>query len=175
MDVAEATGRLLDTAERLFYERGVHNVGMDDLRSTAGVSLKRLYQCFPSKEDLVVAYLRRRHARWMGSLRAYVAEHGQDVLAVFDWLDRWFREPGFRGCAFVNSVGELGATCPAVVAVALEHKEALRAYLAELADETGIASSHLALLVEGAISMAAVGGDPSAAQHARRAAEGALS
>ncbi|GAA2973841.1 TetR/AcrR family transcriptional regulator [Actinokineospora diospyrosa] len=175
MDVDEAAARLLDTAERLFYERGVHNVGMDDLRSAAGVSLKRVYQCFPSKEDLVVAYLRRRHGWWMGSLRAYVAEHGQDVLAVFDWLDRWFREPGFRGCAFVNSVGELGATCPAVVDVALEHKRALRSYLGELADRAGIAGSHLALLVEGAISMAAVGGEPSAAQHARQAAEELLS
>ena len=57
MDHAEATIKLLDTAEELFYAEGVHTVGMDAIRTHSGVSLKRLYQCFPSKESLVEAYL----------------------------------------------------------------------------------------------------------------------
>ena len=64
MQRSEAAERLLDTAERLFYERGVHSVGMAELRTASGVSLKRLYQCFASKDELVDGYLRRRDARW---------------------------------------------------------------------------------------------------------------
>lgn len=169
--------RLLDAAERLFYERGVRAVGMDEVRAVSGVSLKRLYQCFPSKEQLVVAYLRRRDERWRASLAESVARRDprDRVPAVFDWLGEWFREPGFRGCAFVNSFGELGATSSAVARVAKEHKDALRHYLADLvrggvADPDELAEQ-LLLLVEGAIAAAAVRGDTSAARRARDVAQ----
>ncbi|WP_018683747.1 TetR/AcrR family transcriptional regulator [Actinokineospora enzanensis] len=171
MDRDEAVTRLLDAAEVLFYERGVQAVGMDEVRAVSGVSLKRLYQCFPGKEDLVVAYLRRRDRRWLESLADFVAarESHERVTAVFDWLDDWFRQPGFRGCAFINSVGELGATSPEVLAVAREHKAAVRRYLLGLVSDRQ-AGEALNLLVEGAIVTAAVSGDPAAARHARRAA-----
>jgi len=57
MDSAVVRGRVLDAAEELFYGRGIQSVGMDDIRGTSGVSLKRLYQLFPAKEQLVEAYL----------------------------------------------------------------------------------------------------------------------
>jgi AcrR family transcriptional regulator len=63
MDSSVARERALDAAEELFYGRGVQSVGMDDVRGASGVSLKRLYQLFPSKEQLVEAYLERRDAR----------------------------------------------------------------------------------------------------------------
>ena len=89
MDHAEATARLLDAAERLFYDRGVQAVGMDEIRAASGVSLKRLYQCFPSKQDLVVGYLRRRDGRWCTALAESVAASTDDpaarVLADIDW------------------------------------------------------------------------------------------
>lgn len=114
MDLDEARARILDAAEKLFYDRGIQSVGMDELRTAAGVSLKRLYQCFPAKHDLVEAYLRRRDARWCASLGEYVAAHADAPearpLVVFDWLYTWFSDPDFRGCAFINSFGELGAT-----------------------------------------------------------------
>ncbi|PPK63280.1 TetR/AcrR family transcriptional regulator [Actinokineospora auranticolor] len=167
----EAATRVLDAAECLFYERGIHAVGMDELRSASGVSLKRLYQCFPAKEQVVVAYLRRRHSRWLGEMRAFVEGHepGSRVAAVFDWLDGWFREPGFRGCAFVNSAGEMGAGSPVVLAVAREHKVAVRGFFGELTGDETLATQ-LSLLAEGAITLAAVGGDPSAACQAKDAA-----
>ncbi|MEU7041038.1 TetR/AcrR family transcriptional regulator [Streptomyces varsoviensis] len=180
MDPDIARNRLLDAAEELFYGRGVQAVGMDELRSASGVSLKRLYQLFPSKNDLVEAYLRRRDTRWREALAAYVAERTDPrarVLAVFDWLHDWFAGPGFRGCAFLNAVGELGGISPAVVTAARGHKDAFHRYLAELTADAGAppeAAGHLALLAEGAIATAGVTGSPEPARRARSAAEALL-
>ena len=63
MEAAVLQTRVLDAAETLLYGRGLQTVGMDEIRGESGVSLKRLYQLFPSKERLVEAYLRRRDAR----------------------------------------------------------------------------------------------------------------
>ena len=66
----------------------------------------------------VVAVLQRRDLRWRGNLATYVEQHEdprERVLAVFDWLGQWFAEPDFRGCAWINAYGELGATSPAVL------------------------------------------------------------
>ena len=168
MDHDEAVTRLLDAAEALFYDRGVQAVGMDAVRERAGVSLKRLYQCFPSKEALVVAYLRRRDTRWRGRLAAHVeARPEAPVAAVFDWLGSWFAEPDFRGCAFINSFGELGATSPAVAEVVREHKLLLKDYLATLSPRH---AETLYLLVEGAIVTAAITDGPAAAERAGTAA-----
>ncbi|PXY25341.1 TetR family transcriptional regulator [Prauserella sp. PE36] len=180
MDRDEATTRLLDAAEREFYERGIQSVGMDVIRARSGVSLKRLYQCFPSKETLVEAYLRRRDERWRRSLAEHVSTRALSAedapLAVFDWLHAWFAEEGFRGCAFINSFGELGATSPRVAGVDRAHKDALRAYLRGLTAALDVAdpdalADQLLTLVEGATVIAAMSGDPSAAHTAKAAAK----
>ncbi len=173
-EVIEA--RVLDAAEELFYGQGLQSVGMDAIRAASGVSLKRLYQLFPSKEALVEAYLRRRDERWREALEAHVhgASAGRDrVLAVFDWLGLWFAEPDFRGCAFVNSFGELGAVSPGVAAAARAHKDAFRRYLATLVSEADAPprlADQFLLLAEGAMTTAALCGDPRPARHAREAA-----
>ncbi|HWO68982.1 MAG TPA: helix-turn-helix domain-containing protein [Umezawaea sp.] len=176
LDATSARTRLLDTAEDLFYSRGVQAVGMDDLREGSGLSLKRLYALYPAKEQLVEAYLRRRDVRWRGSLSAHVAGVGDPrdrILAVFDWLGAWFREPGFRGCAWVNGHGELGATSEVVARAARDHKNAFAAYLAGLvaaADLPEALAPQLFLLAEGAMVSAGILGDPGLAAHARAAA-----
>ncbi|MGK5532414.1 TetR/AcrR family transcriptional regulator [Streptomyces sp. URMC 129] len=183
MNHEEARARLLDAAEALFYERGIRTVGMDELRAAAGVSLKRTYQCFPAKKDLVEAYLRRRDERWRAALAGYVTEHatrpGDAPAAVFDWLLTWFTAPGFRGCAFINAFGELGAVSDAVVRAARDHQRALREYVTGLVRELPVAdpgalAGQLTLLIEGAITTAAISGDPAPARHARAAAEALL-
>ena len=167
---------ILDAADALFYARGVQNVGMDELRTASGASLKRLYQQFPSKEALVVAWLRRRDEQWRGRLAAHVdavADPTQRVLAVFDWLEGWFAEPGFRGCAFVNTFGELGATSDPVAAEARRHKELFFAYVTGLVTAAGGSTAladQIALLAEGAIVTAAVLGTPDAARTGKAAA-----
>ena len=177
MDTDLARERILDAAEDLFYARGVQAVGMDVIRDAAGVTLRRLYQLFPSKGDLVEAYLARRDARWLHSLATHVDAAAQTpeerLLAVFDWLEDWFTQPGFHGCAFINSFGELGGTSPQVAAAARHHKDGFHAYLRELATAAGATpgtGTQIALLAEGAMTTAAISGTPAPAGQAKQAA-----
>lgn len=164
MDHTDANTRLLDAAEELFYRRGIQSVGMDDIRSVSGLSLKRLYQLYPAKGQLVEAYLDRRDERWRGRLAAHVngaapAGTAEQVLAVFDWLERWFGEPDFHGCAWINAYGELGAISESVAERARVHKSAFRAYLAELVAGAGlpaVLTDQVYLLAEGAMVTAGI-------------------
>ncbi|GHI02068.1 TetR family transcriptional regulator [Streptomyces cellostaticus] len=173
--------RILDVAEQLFYSQGIQAVGMDAVRTAAGVTLRRLYQQFPSKGVLVEEYLLRRDARWRSDLKEYV-EAGdtsarERVLAVFDWLHIWFEQPDFRGCAFINSFGELGATSPEVTEAARHHKEQFRRYVADLVRRAGAPSEvadHVVLLAEGAMTTAAISGTPRPAAQGRVAAAALL-
>nr|WP_221765802.1 TetR/AcrR family transcriptional regulator [Streptomyces sp. WAC 06783] len=175
----EARVRLLDAAEELFYARGIQAVGMDEIRGASGVSLKRLYQSFPSKHELVEAYLRHRDERWRTALAEYVDAHAaapEDApAAVFDWLHTWFTGPGFRGCAFINAYGELGAVSEGVARAARDHKDAVHAYLVDLVRKLPVGApealaGQLALLLDGAITTATISGDPDTALRAREAA-----
>jgi AcrR family transcriptional regulator len=177
MDDDAARTRLLDAAEDLFYARGIQAVGIDAIRDASGVPLKRLYQLFPAKEQLVEAYLERRDRNWRGGLAEYVerlSDPQARILAVFDWLHAWFSEPGFRGCAWINSYGELGPTSPAVVTQTRRHKEAFRVYLAGLAAAAALPESvadSLYLLAEGAMVTAAIFITAEPASRARAAAQ----
>ncbi len=182
MEEQEAHERVLAAAGHLFYARGIQAVGMDDIRAESGVSLKRLYQCFPSKDQLVGAYLARRDEQWLAALSARVGrarQPRQRVLAVFAFLEEWFAEPGFRGCAFINAAGELGSVSGTVAEITRLHKRKLRRYLAALAADAGAAdpsalAAGLLLLMDGAIVAAATGAFPRPAAHARAAARGLL-
>lgn len=164
---------LLDTAEKLFYERGIQAVGMDAVRTASGLPLKRIYRFFAAKDDLVVAVLRRRDQRWRADLAAHVEQvpdPRERVLAVFDWLAQWFAQPGFRGCAWVNAYGELGPSSEAVVAEVRSHKGAFHDQIARWVRATGApAAEPVFLLAEGAIVTAGISGDPAPAHHARAA------
>jgi AcrR family transcriptional regulator len=172
---------VIDAADALFYARGIRAVGMDDVRTEAGVSLKRLYGLFPGKDSLVLAVLHKRHAMWTEGLAAAVDaadDPHEKLLAVYDYLADWFAEDTFRGCGFINAFGELGATSPEVAAYAREHKRSFQVQLAELVAGAGVDPSlapQLAILAEGAQTTAAIEGSPEAALHARRAAETLIS
>lgn len=181
MDQESARTQLLDAAEELFYRRGIQTVGMDDIRAASGVSLKRLYQLYPAKDQLVEAYLRRRDRRWRGRLAGYVEEHATEpverLLAVFDWLERWFGEPDFRGCAWINGYGELGAVSPAVVERARQHKSAFQDYLRRLAAAAELPAEladQLYLLAEGAMVSAGLFASTEPAARAKAAARALL-
>ncbi|MFJ3926646.1 TetR/AcrR family transcriptional regulator [Streptomyces sp. NPDC090022] len=176
MDDEEARTRLLDTAEELFYAEGIQAVGMDRIRAGSGVPLKRLYRLFPAKDTLVTAYLERRDRRWLGSLREAVTGAERPVLAVFDWLADWFAEPDFRGCAFLNAYGELGAGGPEpVLGVVHRHKAELHALLAGLPGSSPALADDLLILVEGATTVAALTPGPAPALRAREMAARLLS
>ncbi|MEU8433389.1 helix-turn-helix domain-containing protein [Streptomyces sp. NPDC029216] len=170
MDDEEARSRLLDAAEALFYAEGIQAVGMDRIRAESGVPLKRLYRLFPAKDALVAAYLERRDRRWIAGLREAVTAAPVPALAVFDWLADWFSEPDFRGCAFLNAYGELGAGPAAVLDVVRRHKTELRALLTGISPAPELAEQ-LLILVEGATVVAALDPGPAPALRARAAAE----
>ena len=169
--------RIVAAADALFYARGIRAVGMDDVRTEAGVSLKRLYGLFPGKDDLVLEVLRRRHVMWTEGLAAAMdgASGGREkLLAVYDFLAQWFTEDTFRGCAFINVFGELAPLSSEVAASVREHKRSFQDELSRIVASAGLDPSlapQLAILAEGAQTTAAIDGSPVAAAHARRAAE----
>jgi AcrR family transcriptional regulator len=171
-----ARAKVLDAADRLYYTVGIQSVGMDALRAEAGVSLKRLYRLFPSKDSIVEQVLLRRHEMW-DALVKEATETGdprQRLVAIYDMLARWFDQDDFRGCVFINSFGELGATTPRVAEIVRAHKAGFQARLAEMVAEAGAPASlapQLAILAEGAQTTAAIAGTNIAAKQARQAAE----
>jgi AcrR family transcriptional regulator len=171
----DVRARVLATADRLYYARGFQSVGMDTLCAEAGVSLKRLYRLFPSKEYLVEEVLHARHRVWneMVSDATRTGDPRQRLLAIYDMLAGWFEQDDFRGCVFINSFGELGATAPRIAEIVRAHKTRFQARVAELVAEIGAPASlaaQLAILAEGAQVTAAIAGTSEAAAQARQAA-----
>lgn len=171
-DKAPMAERILATAERLFYQRGIRAMGVDTVAAEAGISKRSLYDYFPSKEALIAAYLTRQ-------MRPPPAESDAparvQVLALFDRLHNTLGSPGFRGCPFVNAVAELGDSCEPVNEIAARYKAQRRAWLRAVLAGDGIPgaealSVQLALLFEGAIATALVQHDASVALAARDAA-----
>jgi len=163
--------RILKTADSLFYGEGIRAVGVDTIASEVGISKRTLYNYFPSKDDLIVAYLARR-------LRPTAVSElppAEQILGNFDQLERSLADDGFRGCPFVNAVAELKEPGHAANKIALAFKDQSRTWFRELLSRLEIANPEslamqLMLLVDGAIAAAVVRRDPKMARTAREAA-----
>ena len=164
--------RILETADRLFYLRGIRAVGVDTVAAEIGISKRTLYNHFPSKDELIAAYLQRRFTQAPPSDKPPV----EQILGTFDRLERGFASKDFRGCPFVNAVAELGAEDQSVKKIALAFKESRRLWFRDrlkqldVTDADGLATQ-LQLLVDGAIAQDLVRGDPSMARAAKEAAK----
>lgn len=164
-----ARERILLTAHRLFYSEGVRATGIDRVIAESGVAKVTFYRHFPSKNELILAFLTYRHETWMAwfidALRRYGTEYtGMD--AVVPALREWFEDGGFRGCAFINSVVELGGAQPEVVDIARAHKESMTAAVAALLPPSKrrlLDAQAAALAIDGAIVQAQVAGSPEGA------------
>ena len=167
---------VLAAAKNLFYARGYASVGMDDIRDAAGLSLRRLYREFPSKESVVLGVLGELHEDWEAGIQEAVGAHADPrdrVLAIYDYLAQWFTQDDFRGCGFINAFAELGANSTAVAEIARSHKASFQEYVGTLVAEAGGTprlASQLAILAEGAQTTAAIAGTTDAAADAREAA-----
>jgi AcrR family transcriptional regulator len=170
-----ARERLLETAYAMFAARGVRDVGVDEVIERADVAKATLYRHFPSKDDLVVAFLAEREQRWTldwveAEARGRGSEPEQQLLAIFDLFDEWFHRQDFEGCAFINVMLEMGPGHPAGSA-SVRHLENIRAVVSRLAEEAGFRDpSSFArswhILMKGAI-VQAVEGDLDAAARAK--------
>lgn len=167
--------RLLDTAYDLFSTRGVRDVGVDEVIERAGVAKATMYRHFPSKDELVLAFLERREQRWtLDWVRAEARRRGsspqEQLLSIFDLFDEWFRRRSFEGCSFINVLLEMGSTHP-VGSASIRHLENIRTVVQTLAEEAGLrdpASFALSwhILMKGSIVQAAEG-DLDAAKRAK--------
>lgn len=131
-----ARDRILQTAHDLFYRDGIRATGVDKLIAESGVAKLTFYRHFASKDDLVRAFLAYRHERWMAWFVDALGRHGagqapglQPLLAA---LEEWFRDPAFRGCAFINSVVEVGGSVEGATDIARRHKQEMEQVIGEL-------------------------------------------
>lgn len=161
-----ARQRILLTAHDLFYQQGIRATGIDRVIADAGVTKVTFYRHFPSKNDLIRAFLDYRHQVWMSWFTGALRRHGNGLSALVPTLREWFGDPGFRGCAFINSVAEVGASLPEVLEITRQHKEEMTQEIAGLLPpplQPERDALVIALAVDGAIIHAQFDGHPDAA------------
>ncbi|WP_037771807.1 TetR/AcrR family transcriptional regulator [Streptomyces sclerotialus] len=175
--------RVRDAAARLFYERGIHAVGVDLIAAEAGVTKKTLYDRFGSKDRIVVEYLADRDERWRTFLDGRLGEAPPDpaarILAVFDASREWAGEHSRRGCSMVNAHAEITDPAhPAYAVISCQKAWMLELFtgLARQLDPGGAEERGrtLMLLHEGALVTHGMGVFPDALGHARRQAAALL-
>jgi AcrR family transcriptional regulator len=175
---ASARERLLSAASELFYEEGVHTVGVDRIVERAGVAKATLYTLFGSKDGLVRAYLTERHdatrERMERELAARFDTPRERLLGVFEVQGLSFTEPGFHGCAFVGANAESSAGT-GVEEVTHGYRKWVHSLFFDLAKEAGATdpeglARQLVLLYDGAGISAWMDHDPSVASAARTVA-----
>ncbi|MEP2031563.1 MAG: TetR family transcriptional regulator [Paracoccaceae bacterium] len=170
---------LIQKALLAFYRNGFHATGMDMLASETGISKTSMYKHFRTKEDLILAVLRLRdeHFRnWLYRRMEELAEtpRGQ-LIAMFDALEEWFDEPGYKGCLFIKASSEYQNSDHPIHMQSADHKRMLERHVIEVAEKAQLdnpveLARQLLLLKEGAIVTAHLGHTKRPAQAARTAA-----
>lgn len=135
--------RIDQTAYELFSQRGVRGVGIDELVARSGVAKMTLYRHYASKDELALAFLRRREEVWTRAwLQAEVerraAAPAERLLAIFAVFDKWFRKVDFEGCSFINVLLETDRKDHPVRIATIEHLATIRAFLRSLAEAAGV-------------------------------------
>ncbi len=178
-ETSEARQRILETADRLFYQDGLRAVGIDRIIAEAEVAKMSLYKHFPSKDDLILAVLKYREQGVLEFFRSAMDRHGKKaknpLRAFFAALKECFETPGFRGCAFQNAAVELADPAHPGTEFVRGHKRRFSEFLRGVIEEAigksaAKVAPAVALLVEGAVVTAVIQGLPDAADVARDAA-----
>lgn len=172
--------RLSRAAYELFSREGVRAVGVDAVIARAGTAKMTLYRNFPSKNELILEFLRRREQLWTREwLETESRRRGEtprdQLLAIFDVFSEWFSRPDFEGCSFLTTMIEINDRDHPVHQAAVGHLATIRGYIEELAAEIGIRDAgsfarKWHILMKGSI-MAAHEGDTAAAARAREIGE----
>lgn len=159
-----ARERILLTAHDLFYRDGIRATGIDRVIAESKVTKVTFYRHYPSKNDLIQAYLNYRHDTWMKWLRTTLERHisaGRGALdALLETFGEWWRSPSYRGCAFINAAAEFGTADHEILELVKQHKaEMTRVFQSLLPREAGRSSRAraLGLAIDGAIVHAQIG------------------
>ncbi|MGB8019745.1 MAG: TetR/AcrR family transcriptional regulator [Candidatus Nanopelagicales bacterium] len=173
-----ARERILDTAFRLFYARGLRAVGVDTIIAESGVAKATFYRHFPAKDDLILAYLDKVDRVWTAQLEQAAHEAGPDpghqLVGLFDALTTACRRPGYRGCAFINAAAETAPGSP-VHDRTVAHKQNVLAWIRDLAQRAGARDPDqlaraLTILLDGGLASGALDADPNSPQTAKATA-----
>lgn len=153
--------RLIETASDLFYSQGYNRTGINEILEKSGVAKASMYQHFRSKEDICLEFLKRMDRGLMEKLQKKVESYprgSRRVLSLFDFLNDFFNEEGFRGCWCLNTVSELPKDDEKIMAEIRLQKNRFRTWIEKLVVDSGLKqnSKELAnkiyLLYEGAIA-----------------------
>lgn len=157
----DAQQRILTIADDLFYQEGIRAIGVDTIIAKSDVAKTTLYRYFPSKDDLVVAYLEGRNQRFWELFEIAINQHSgqpkQQLLAIFVWIDELLRSADSCGCPFLMVASEFPEFDYPGHQVAIAHKQKMRDRMTELAEQAGIKqaqelSAALLMLVDGAFA-----------------------
>ena len=178
MSPADARQRIVDTAYQLFARRGIRDVGVNELISSAGVAKATFYRHFASKDELVLAFLEQRDRVWTVDLivadaRRRGSTPTEQLLAIFDVFGDWFRRDDFEACSFINILLEMGANHP-LGRASIDYLAKIRGHVQQLAEEAGLRdaedfSRSWHILMKGSI-ISATEGDLEASKRAQRMA-----
>lgn len=153
--------RILRTASKLFYREGTRAVGVDLVVARSGVAKTTLYRHFPSKDDLIEAFLRREDEdfwqQWDQVAAAHSGAPEQELEAQLQWIGDRIARPGYRGCPQINIAAEYSNESHPARKVAVAHKAELRRRLGAIAramnlpDPDGFALK-MSIVIDGALS-----------------------
>lgn len=170
---------LVRKALQTFYQNGFNATGMDMLVAESGISKTSMYKHFRTKEDLIIAVLRLRDENFRNWLYRRMEELGStprdQLIAMFDALEEWFAEPGYKGCMFIKASSEFQDAHHPIHKLSADHKRMLEDHITHLARQANVSepellARQLLLLKEGAIVTAHLGHTENAAQDAKAAA-----
>jgi AcrR family transcriptional regulator len=161
--------KLFQTAARLFYQHGYRAIGVDTIASESGIGKMTLYRHYPSKDDLIVAFLRESNEKFWEYFEQSIKDAPtarEKLLAFFEALQNYVVTPACYGCPFINVASEYPEADYAGHQVALEHKQSVRARFNQLAQEAGARQPEalanvLLLLMDGAYMAARMFGSSS--------------
>lgn len=152
--------RIIDAATQLFYAQGIRAVSAEKIIAAVGITKVTFYRHFPSKDDLIVAYLQRRAAWERNAILSVRQMSGDDVPSVFriiaEAIGAESCSPGFRGCPFINAAAEYPDPQHPVRQVVDEHRRWFKRTLEELLNEIDVANAseiadELVMLRDGAM------------------------
>ncbi|HEY3141791.1 MAG TPA: TetR/AcrR family transcriptional regulator [Acidimicrobiales bacterium] len=130
---SRARRRLLDTATRLFYAEGVHAVGIDRIIAEAQVAKATFYNHFESKDELVRAYIEEQDQLGRAAVAQLPEQPPRERLfALFDRYGEAARQPGYRGCPFLNAAAEYPDPASPVRQAIADHRRWNRDLLRDL-------------------------------------------
>jgi AcrR family transcriptional regulator len=173
---AETRAHVLEVAGKLFYWRGIRATGIDQVAAEAGVAPTTLYRLFPSKDDLVGAYVERTDENLRESVAAAGPDPRDQILAMFDVVNQQIEAGKFRGCAMMMTLAEFPDPDLPAHRNAVAGKAWTRRRIGELTGELGVddpaeLADHLTLLLEGMLAASQAYGPDGPAKQARQLAE----